>query len=92
MSDVQSTLEQRKTSYGNFRDVADVTQNLKFLIKVELKRRDKILPSIHQEALDMICSKLGRIINGDHHLADSWHDIAGYAELVAQDLNVWEGI
>jgi hypothetical protein len=92
MSDVQSTLEQRKTSYGNFRDVAYVTQNLKSLIKVELKQRDKVLPSIQQEALDMICSKLGRIINGDHNFSDSWHDIAGYAELVAQDLNVWGGI
>jgi hypothetical protein len=40
-----------------------------------------------QEALDMICHKIGRIINGDPDYADSWHDIAGYAQLVADRLN-----
>ena len=38
------------------------------------------------EALDMICHKIGRIINGDPDYADSWHDIAGYAQLVADRL------
>jgi hypothetical protein len=37
--------------------------------------------------LDMICHKIGRIINGDPDYADSWHDIAGYAQLVANRLN-----
>lgn len=40
-----------------------------------------------QEALDMICHKIGRILNGDPDYADSWHDIAGYAQLVADRLN-----
>ena len=34
------------------------------------------------EALDMIFSKIARIINGDPNYADSWHDIAGYAKLI----------
>jgi hypothetical protein len=87
MSDVQSTLEQRGSRYGQFIGQAEVTQNLKFLIKHELKERGKVLPSIQQEALDMICSKLARIINGDNNYDDSWHDIAGYASLVVKDLN-----
>jgi hypothetical protein len=87
MSDVQSTLEQRGCRYGQFIGQAEVTQNLKFLIKHELKERGKVLPSIQQEALDMICSKLARIINGDNNYDDSWHDIAGYASLVVKDLN-----
>lgn len=39
------------------------------------------------EALDIITQKIGRIINGDANYADSWQDIAGYAQLVANRLN-----
>lgn len=44
------------------------------------------LTSSQQEALDMIFHKIGRILNGDPNYADSWHDIAGYATLVEQEL------
>ena len=37
----------------------------------------------------MIAHKIGRILNGDPNYADSWVDIAGYAQLVANEL---EGI
>jgi hypothetical protein len=87
MSDVQSTLEQRETSYGRYRGVAEVSQAFKFLLEHELYKRSKVLPPIQQESLEMIFSKLARIINGDNHFADSWHDIAGYASLVVKDLN-----
>jgi hypothetical protein len=38
------------------------------------------------EALDMICHKIGRIINGDANYHDNWLDIAGYSMLVADRL------
>jgi len=38
------------------------------------------------EALDMIFSKIARILNGDPNHLDSWTDIAGYATLVADRL------
>jgi hypothetical protein len=34
----------------------------------------------------MIFHKLARIANGDPNYHDSWHDIAGYAKLVADRL------
>jgi hypothetical protein len=37
------------------------------------------------EALDMIASKLSRIMCNPNH-KDSWHDIAGYATLVEETL------
>ncbi len=40
-----------------------------------------------REALEMIAHKIGRILNGDPDYADSWHDIAGYAKLVEDELN-----
>jgi hypothetical protein len=38
------------------------------------------------EALDMIASKIARIVNGNPDHVDSWVDIAGYAQLVADRL------
>jgi hypothetical protein len=34
----------------------------------------------------MIAHKIGRIVNGDPDHVDSWVDIAGYAQLVADEL------
>jgi hypothetical protein len=38
------------------------------------------------EALEMICHKIARVLNGDPNHHDHWHDIAGYATLVANRL------
>ena len=59
---------------------------LKIIIRQALLHHEKVLDSDQQEALDMICHKIGRIINGDPDYADSWVDIAGYAQLVANRL------
>jgi hypothetical protein len=79
---VEQTLEERGKRYGEFPDHAIVTQTLKRVIAEELNLRNKVLAPDQQEALDMICHKIGRIVNGDADYADSWHDIAGYAKLV----------
>jgi hypothetical protein len=39
-----------------------------------------------EEALSHICTKLSRIANGDAQHVDNWLDIAGYATLVALEL------
>jgi hypothetical protein len=84
---VSNTLEERGSRYGDFMGHAQITQQLKNAISIALYNRKKELPADQQEALDMICHKIGRIINGDHNYADSWHDIAGYASLVDKRLN-----
>jgi hypothetical protein len=87
MSDtVSAVLDERGKRYGPFAGHADVTQRLKMCIAVELTKRDKALAFDQQEALDMICHKVGRIINGDPDYDDSWVDIAGYAQLVVDRL------
>jgi hypothetical protein len=40
-----------------------------------------------REALEMIATKIGRILNGNRDHIDSWHDIAGYAKLIEHRLN-----
>ena len=84
---VAQTLEERGKRYGKFIDHATLTQNLKIVIHLGLVDMDKHLEADQQEALDMICHKIGRVVCGDADYADSWHDIAGYAQLVADRLN-----
>lgn len=85
-SDLAATLNERGSRYGAFTGHAKVTQDLKNVIAGHLMERVKQLRPDQQEALDMICHKIGRIVNGDPDYADSWVDIAGYAKLVADRL------
>ena len=83
---VSETLDARGKRYGPFKGHAEITQRLKHLIACALSDNGKRLAHDQQEALDMICHKIGRIINGDADYDDSWIDIAGYAQLVADRL------
>jgi hypothetical protein len=84
MTEVLTT---RGTTYGSFKGTADVSQKIKHV----LTRGDSYhkLAVDQKEALDMIATKLARIVNGDPDYADSWIDIAGYAKLVSDRM---EGI
>lgn len=87
-TDITATLTERGQRYGVFREHAEITQQLKRVIAIYVRRKPVcFLAPDQQEALDMICHKIGRIINGDPDYADTWHDIAGYAQLVADRLN-----
>jgi len=86
-TNITDTLQERGQRYGKFTGHAEITQALKYTIDSFIDARAKHLASDQLEALDMICHKIGRIINGDPDYADSWHDIAGYAQLVADRLN-----
>lgn len=83
---IDAVLNARGKRYGLFTGHAAVTQKLKSDIAAALADREKVLADDQQEALDMICHKIGRIVNGDADYDDSWVDIAGYAQLVADRL------
>lgn len=84
---VGSVLDARGERYGKFADHADISQGLKEVLGEALATRDKEIANDQLEALEMICHKMARIINGDPNYVDSWVDIAGYAQLVADRLN-----
>jgi len=86
-TDITATLEERGSRYGKFTGHAEITIELKTVIGRALSSRGRCLQPDQLEALHMIAHKIGRIINGDPDYADSWHDIAGYAQLVADRLN-----
>ena len=86
MKKLDNILEERGNRYGEFKDHAELSQKLKFLIFDHHSDGIYHYNSTQREAIEMICHKLARIANGDSNYKDSWTDIAGYATLVADTL------
>jgi hypothetical protein len=84
MTDVTEVLTERGTNYGTFTGTARVAQHLKHCIRQGDSYHK--LAADQKESLDLIATKLARIVNGDPEYADSWIDIAGYAKLVSDRL------
>jgi len=81
--EVDKILKDRGEKYGEFDDLAVISQALKDAMAIG---NFEYLMGDQKEALDMICHKIARILNGDPDYIDSWLDIAGYAKLVADRL------
>lgn len=79
MDGLTATLVERNKTHGEYKSHARITQALKAVIRTgdtygQCSDHEK-------ETLDMIAHKIGRIVSGDPHFTDHWHDIAGYARL-----------
>ena len=81
---IEATLAERGERYGTFTGHAAITQDLKDVMHDAPKWQ--ALDPDQREALEMVAHKVGRILNGDPNYHDSWHDIVGYAKLVADRL------
>lgn len=80
---IEKTLKQRQKTHGNFETHAKISQELKAVL---WKYDYQELSPDQCEALEMIFHKIARILNGNPDTHDHWHDIAGYATLVADRL------
>jgi hypothetical protein len=85
-TNVDAILNERGNTYGSFETVAGTAQDIKSLIHTALIGNPTVLDADQVEALDMIATKIARILNGNPDHVDSWTDIAGYATLVADRL------
>lgn len=83
--DIHDTLAKREKTHGSFRSHAQLSQYLKEILQERTKAWAQLHP-YQREALEMICHKMARIINGNPNEVDHWVDIAGYATLVADIL------
>jgi hypothetical protein len=81
---IENTLTERECRYGAFADHARLSQHLTDVMRSAPKWEG--LSAVQKEALEMIQHKVARILNGDPCYGDNWHDIAGYATLVEQNL------
>ena len=82
-TDIDATLAERGSRYGNFAEQSHITQDIKRAMQQGNWHR---LEDDQKECLEMIAHKVGRILNGDPDYHDSWHDIVGYTKLVADRL------
>ena len=81
---IEQTLNERAKTHGKFETHAIISQSLKDVI--HLTDGFTTLTPSQAEALEMIMHKVARILNGNANTFDHWHDIAGYATLVAKEL------
>lgn len=88
MSNINTTLNERGARYGNYSDVAGVTQAL--VSVVESGASYEHLNAEQKTSLFMICNKIARAVNGDPQYFDNWRDIAGYATLAEKACEVIE--
>lgn len=84
MTTLQQTLNERAATHGSFAINSRISQQLKEVIRN--KDSYEKLTYVQRESLDMIIHKVSRILAGDPKFIDSWRDIAGYAQLVVDEL------
>ena len=82
--EMQAILDGRHTIHGEFTDDAAASQSIKAAIRAG--RNWQGLSDIQMEALELIATKIGRIMSGDPNHKDHWIDIQGYARLVSERL------
>lgn len=80
MTSIEDTLADREKTHGNFGCVSEMAQSLKNVIR----RKSHDLTPDQQEALDLLATKIARILCGGDINIDSWLDIEGYARLIRQ--------
>lgn len=81
---IEKTLEERGSRYGDFEGHANITQDIKDIMRATPNWKD--LRAAQKEALEMVAHKIGRILNGDPDYKDSWVDIEGYTHLISVTL------
>ena len=73
-------LDEREKTHGDYYRTAGIAQGLKDVMR-RSQNWDEI-DDTEREALEMIATKIGRILSGYPHEIDHWRDIAGYAALI----------
>ena len=73
---------ERENTHGDFKLVAATAQELKLVLGIHSNK----FTFVQQESLDLICTKLARIVRGNPNEPDHWKDIIGYATLVLETL------
>lgn len=83
--EVTRTVEARGTTHGDYRDTARLAQGIKDVM--HKSGHWERLSSTQMESLDLIATKIARVLAGDANYADHWVDIEGYAKKAREFLN-----
>lgn len=79
----EDILIRRGKEYGDYDHMCARIQAIKLAMFTGVNETKRDLSPGQTEALEMIATKIGRILTGNPNNEDSWRDIAGYATLVA---------
>jgi len=82
---MNNILKEREKTHGSFLATASKAQQLKDAMRGAKNWEE--LDDMQREALQMIASKIARILEGCHDEVDHWRDVAGYAELIVRELD-----
>jgi len=87
-----ATLTDRGSIYGDYNEGITVRCTLMKTLTDRYKVcYDKDMPAIYKEYLWDICNKLSRLAVTPSHI-DSWHDIAGYSQLIENAIKQSGGV
>lgn len=82
---LDETLKERGAEYGDYVAMSETIQAIKDLFRSNLAWGT--LHAGQREGLEMMATKIGRLLNGNPDNIDSWRDIAGYSTIVANNLD-----
>jgi len=82
---IKDVLSERAKTHGSFSDTARVAQSIKGAMYC-VERRGTVSYET-RESLDMIATKIARIICGNEFEPDHWLDIEGYARLARENID-----
>lgn len=77
-------LDERQKTHGDYYCVAGTAQELKDALR--RGKNWKILEDTQKEALEMVATKIARMLSGDHLYLDNVVDIIGYMTLLERQL------
>lgn len=80
MSTISDIIQEREPVHGEYATTSAAAQALKSTIR-QVGDFNVNLTSQQRESLEMIATKIARIISGDSNHVDHWQDIIGYATL-----------
>ena len=86
MSIHDKILEERGSRYGDFDDIAEISQTLKDMWYMKANLDFKEPTDTMNEAMEMVLHKLARMINGDRYYEDNIIDMQNYLELYRQEV------
>lgn len=84
MSNAKEVTEERNATHGDWLEQSYRGFHLKMALR-DGENWSKMTPS-QREALDMIATKISRILTGNPHEPDHWADIEGYAYLARKEI------
>lgn len=79
MVDIDKTINERESKYGDIKDNGRIWAALYYIVS-ESPSWERMSP-FQQYCINGILVKLSRILSGNPNYKDNWYDIKGYATL-----------